>query len=259
MANFLAEISFSQPMAEKRIQHAQKIFGKKTVNSIIATALFLLGGKRQDIGKFFSWPIGTLFSLLNRFHQRGVMAFLDQRSRIREVVPPVEIQPPENDIQLIWNDQQPPIRISLPKNELRLETSQPIQLKTMILTLVNAGFMRANQASEILELTERRVHQLLQALQQEDVYALLDKRQGQPHDYKVTEKVKSELIQQFIANILTGRSTASTPIAQQLNQACDCTISDRWVRHYIKALGLHRIEKSLPELIAKLKKNSRRL
>jgi transposase len=259
MINFQSEISFSQQKADKRIHDAQNLFGEKFVNSLIAIALFLLGGKRKDICKFLAWPIGTLFSLLTRFRHKGVMAFIDQRRQTQDAVGPSEIQPPKNYIHIIYNDQKQQILISPQRNELRIDASNQVQLKTIILTFVNAELLTANQASEILGLTERRVHQLLQALQQEDVSALIDKRQGQQQDYKVTEAVKSELIQQVTANIITGRSTASTQIAKQLNEACGCNVSDRWVRHYIKTLGLNLIKKSLPELIDKLKKNSKPL
>lgn len=259
MTNFHSEISFSQQKADKRTHNAQNLFGEKTINAIIAIALFLLGGNRNDIGKFLGWPIGTLFSLLTRFGHNGIMAFIDQRSQIPDTVKPAEIQPPQNYIHLIWGQRQQRILIPPDKNKLMINASNPLQLKTIVLSFVSADLLTVNQASEMLGLTERRVHQLIHALQQEDVSALIDKRQGQQQDYKVTETVKSELIQQFTANIITGRSTASTQIVKQLNEACDCNVSARWVRHYIKILGLNRIEKSLPELIDKLKKNSKPL
>jgi hypothetical protein len=206
------------------------------------------------------WPIGSLFSLLTRFAHNGVTALIDQRRRpIQEAVQPAEIPPPQNYLDLIWGQRQQRILISPAKNELTINTSNPLQLKTIVLTFVGADLLTVNQAREMLGLSERRVHQLLQALQQADIPALIDKRQGQQQDYKFTAAVKAELIQQFTANIMAGRSTAGRQIATQLNAAGACQVSDRWVRHYIKTLGLNRIEKSLPELIAKLTKNSRRL
>ncbi len=79
MSNFQSEISFSEKLAEKRILKANELFGVKTVNRIIAIALFLLGGNREHISKFLNIPIGTLFSLLTRFHNNGVNAFVHQR------------------------------------------------------------------------------------------------------------------------------------------------------------------------------------
>ncbi len=259
MTKFQSEISFSQQKADKRIHNAQNLFGEKTVNAIIAIALFLLGGNRNDIAKFLGWPIGSLFSLLTRFTHNGVTAFIDKRSQIKEPMKPAEFQPPQNYIDLIWDQWQQRILISRDKNELTINTSNSLQFKTIVLTFVSADLLTVNQASEMLGLTERRVHQLIEALQREDISALIDKRQGQQQDYKVTAAVKSELIQQFTANVIVGRSTSGIQIAKQLNEACGCNVSDRWVRHYIKTLGLNLIEKSLPELIDKFKKNFNRL
>jgi hypothetical protein len=262
MRNFQSEISFSEHLAEKRIHKAQVLFGEKTINFILAIALFLLGGNRKDISAFLGWPIGTLFSLLTRFNDTGVKAFIDQRmSQIQETAKTVqikpELQPPQNYLTIIWGEREQRILIAPEKNKLALNASNPLQLKTIILTFLNSGLLTANQASEILGLTERRVYQLNQMLQQEDVSSFIDKRQGQQQAYKFTEEIKAGLIQQYTANIITGRSTASTQITKQLNEAYDCTVSDRWVRHYITTLGLNRIKKTLPKVIHQLKKNSK--
>ena len=81
MSNYQSEIAFSEKLAEKRILKANELFGVKTVNRIIGIALFLLGGNREHISKFLKMPIGTLFSLLTRFHNSGVNAFVHQRKK----------------------------------------------------------------------------------------------------------------------------------------------------------------------------------
>jgi hypothetical protein len=248
-------------LANKRMHKAQNLFGTKTIDAILAIALFLLGGNRKDISSFLDWPIGSLFSLVTRFSHTGVNAFIDQRlSQIQDSAKSVQIQtetpPPQNYINLIWGEQEQRILITSGKNELTINGSNPLQFKTVILTFVNAGLLTANQASEILGLTERRVHQLNQMLQQEDVSSLIDKRKGQQQEYKFTEEIKAELIQQYTANIITGRSTASTQLTKQLNEAFHCDVTDRSVRHYITTLGLNRIKKTLPKVIHDFKKNS---
>lgn len=263
MTNFQSGISFSKNLADKRTRNAKNFFGAKTIDAILAIALFLLGGNRNNISTFLGWPMGTLFSLLTRFKHTGVKAVSDQRKSLiqdtikKSVQIQTELQPSQNYISLIWEEREQRILLTPEKNELTINSSNPLQFKIIILTFVNSGLLTANQAGEILGLTERRVYQLNQTLQQEDVSALIDKRQGQQYNYKVTENIKAELIQQYAANIITGGSTTSQQITKQLNAACDCNISDRWVRNYITTLGLNRIKQTLPKVINQLKKNSK--
>ena len=121
---------------------------------------------------------------------------------------------------------------------------------------MNSGFLTVKETSAILGLTERHVRELNKMLQKNDIMSLIDKRQGQQKDYIFTEDIKAELIQQYSANIISGRSTSSREISKQLNEACNCNISDRSVRHYILKLGLNKIKNTLPNLLDELKKNS---
>ena len=87
---------------------------------------------------------------------------------------------------------------------------------------------------------------------------LVDKRQGLKQDYLFTPEVKSELIQQFALNAVSGRPTSSRAIAEDLEKRCSIELSPRSVRLHLGKLGLSRIADSLPELIALGKKTSSR-
>jgi PIN domain nuclease of toxin-antitoxin system len=93
-------------------------------------------------------------------------------------------------------------------------------------------------------------------LNDEDIPALLDKRQGQKHDYQVTPEVKAEIIQQYVARIVTGRSASSDGITEVVNEQTQKELSPRTVRWHIQKLGLQSIKKTLPKLLDALKKNS---
>jgi len=81
MIYFQAQISFSENISQKRIQRAKKLFGEKLVIRIICLALFLLGGKRNDISQFLGIPKGSLFSFLTNFFNKGIQSFIDKRNR----------------------------------------------------------------------------------------------------------------------------------------------------------------------------------
>jgi hypothetical protein len=85
---------------------------------------------------------------------------------------------------------------------------------------------------------------------------VLDRRQGQQQDFVVTPSVKAELIQQFAVDILTSGRSSSTAISEQLKARCNIAIPDRTVRHHLARMGLGRIKRSLPQLVAAVKKTS---
>lgn len=263
MSNFQPEISLSKKLSEKRIQEAKKLFGVKTVNRIIGVALFLLGGKREHISKFLGMPVGTFFSLLTRFHKKGVHAFIHQREKQTQKSEKAvlnngkEIEQTQTCLEIVFGEQRISFNIPVGKNKLIINSSNPLQFKTVILTFMSSGFLTAKQASELLGLSERHVRELGKKLQTDDITSLIDKRQGQQKDYVFTEDIKAELIQQYAANIVTGRSTSSSKISRQVNEACNCSVSERAVRQHILKLGLNKIKTSLPTLLEELKKNSK--
>jgi len=264
MSNFQSGIAFSEKLAEKRILKANALFGVKTVNRIIGIALFLLGGNREHISKFLKIPIGTLFSLLTRFHNSGVNAFVHQRKKLNQdydktVLIKPEINNTQPSLDIVFGEQKESIHIPFEKNKLIINASNQLQFKTIILSFMNSGFLTVKQASEILGFSERHVSGLNKKLQTDDITSLIDKRMGQQQDYVFAEDIKAELIQQFSANIMTGRSTSSREITKQVNQARNCNISDRAVRQYISKLGLTKIKNTLPNLLDELKKNSNTL
>jgi len=269
MINFQAQVSFSENISQKRIEKAKKIFGNKLVIRIICLALFLLGGKRDDICQFLDIPKGTLFSFLTNFFNKGLQAFTDNRNR-KKIFNNEKCLSPTNNTSSSAEDTNHPtmtiifgsqkINFNIPPigNEIIIEPSNNIQFKTILLSFMSSGFFSTKQASSTFGLTERRVRELSRMLKRSDVYSLIDKRQGQQKDYVVDEKIKSELIQQYVYNIVSGRSTSSKIITNQINKACVSKVSDRTIRHHISKLGLKSIRYSLPNLLDQQKKTSKK-
>lgn len=255
MINLQDEIKFSENHSQKRISNAIELIGEKKIKHLLGTALFLLGGKREDISNALEIPKGTFFSLLTRFHKIGINAFTDQRVN----QPNEEIK--ENNqgtksFEIIFGEQKKIINIQNENNKIIINSSNPLQLKVIILSFINSG-LTVKEAASILNLSERHIRNLENKLQNEDITGLLDKRQGQQKDYVFTEEIKTELIQQYNLNIVTGRSTTSCDIAKQVNEIFNTKISERTFREHIVKLGLNKIKYSLPKLLEESKKNSK--
>lgn len=251
MTIYPSDMSFSSTHANKRREAAQKNMGEGTVQRLIAFGLFLLGAKREDIARYMEIPLGTLLSFLTRMDIHGPAALQDRRStkaRSKE-----ETQP--RCSVKIYEDQLH-ISIGAPGCKLTVPVRNPLQCKSVLLTFLDNGLLATKEVAKAVGLSPRRVRGLSTAMGEKDILALLDQRKGQKTDYRFTPEVKSELFQQFAANAITGKSTSSRAIAENLQQRCSMDLPDRSIRLHLRKLGLPRIAQTLPALIQTLKKNS---
>ena len=62
------------------------------------------------------------------------------------------------------------------------------------------------------------------------------------------------IIQQLAARAVTGHSTSSAVLAEQVNERTQAGLSARTVRWHIRNLGLTNIRNTLPQLVESLKK-----
>jgi hypothetical protein len=256
-SSFQGCIQFSENLSRKRIDKLSKFFDIKILNKIIGLVLFLLGGNRIQISNFIGIPVGTFFSFLRRLSTEGISALFDKRSKnIPAIVQPVVFQE-KPTIHITYGEKEIPIRYDASMSTIRIEPSNAIQFKVLILSLVQSGMLKSQQASELLQISQRHVLQLCKNLSHSDVAALIDKRGGHKKDYAFTSTVKAQLIQQYITNVVTGGSTTSSDIAQQVNKECNTRLSARTFRHHIIKMGLDKIKHSLPSILEDFKKNSK--
>ena len=121
--------------------------------------------------------------------------------------------------------------------------------------MLNSGILKNSEIAELLDISKAQVSNLSKGLIENDVLSLIDKRKGQQKDYVINKDVKSEMIQQYVANLVTGKSTSSNNITKQVNEVCKTDISDRTIRQHISKIGLNKVKRTLPELLKELKKN----
>ena len=246
------DISFSDNLSQQRISRAQKILGAKTVNRIICFALYLLGVDRETIARFRKTPAGTVKSIIRAVLHGGLPAFEDRRKGKTGFLPLPEPKAPKTTI-FIEKDN---IIVDLgDSREIRIPCQNSKQVKAILLTLFNSGLIKSGAVADALDITTAHVLNLARGLNTEGISTLIDKRQGQQQEYRFPPEVKSEVIQQFVVDIVVEGHTSGKIISKGLEDRCNLNLSERTIRHHVKELGLSRIKKTLPPLLEAVKKN----
>jgi hypothetical protein len=244
-------LHFKDTLSQQRIKNACDIFGENVVKRVISFSLYLLGVNRSAIGIAMNLPVDSVKSIIKAIHHDGISAFEDRRRKLSTFLPQRPIRPGcinvRREGEQIFVDFGDNLILQLPHNNT-------IQIRTVLLSLLNSGLLSVKSISEVLMLTEVHTRNLAEKLKSSDAIGLADQRIGQRKEYRFDGEVKSELIQQYAAHAITGESTASIALTKGLNSRLNWKLADRTVRHHIQKLGLHRIAHSLPLLIQALKK-----
>ncbi len=117
---------------------------------------------------------------------------------------------------------------------LSIPITHPLQARTLMLSLLNAQLLPAQQCAAAL-LSPAHCRALARELAARDVAeALFDKRVGQQGDYRVGPEQKAQSIQQWTARTVTGQSTSSEVLAREVNALTDACLSARTVRWHLQ-------------------------
>lgn len=252
-------INFSQVKSEKRINKAAGLLGAKVVARIIGFALFLLGAAHKDINRLLNTPYETFNSFTKRIWKDGIVALEDRRFSYdpEPMIPEPIIDMPTAKIQ---GDE---VIIHLPtpspyetRGDIRIPTENKVMVKAVLFTLLQNQMLNSQTVADILGYTQSHTLYLKRQIISGSTEALLDGRQGQKQCHIFKPEVKAELIQQYCANAIVGKSTSSGALASSLKERCDLDLSARTIRYYLQKLGLKNIAKTLPDIIEQLKKNS---
>ena len=244
------QLPYDPVLQRERIQRVTPIFGKRVIERLLCFALYLFGVKRSLIASILAISPGSIRTTIRRFENRGLPAFVDGRNH-RSQFRGVEIKPKKTSTFIVSR-----IVFTKEDNIIKVSTENSLQIKTILLTLLNNGLLDNQTVAQIIGISSQQVYNLSRSLQSNDTIALIDKRQGQKVDYKVTPEVKSELIQQFVADIMTRGQTSGRAISEEVKKRCNLSISERTVRHHVVSMGLARISKTLPKLVPSVKKNA---
>ncbi len=245
-------LTFSQKLSEQRIAQAEMLMGDKMIRKLLGYALFLLGATRSAIASFLNMPAGSVRSLILAVNKQGLPGMEDQRSKISSFRPQASLH-----IKAKLEQHETGIRVNFGICDflIDIQDSNILQKKVILLTFLQNGLLERKEVAKALNLSEDRTGKLATALNNKDVEAVVDQRQGHQKDYLFPPEVKAELIQQFVLDIITHGKTSGELLAQHLNERCNLVLSSRSILHHVSAMGLTRIKKSLPEYLEELKKN----
>jgi transposase len=248
-------LPFSPQLSESRLRQARESLGATLIQRILCFALYLLGLNRSSIGRALGIPADTAKSIIKAVMRDGLGALEDRRQKPSTLLPKKELtQPPP--IALREDDDHLVVDFGFRDRALKLYRRDPLQMKTVLLAMFNSGLLSTRQVAEAMGLTPSHTAALARRLQEQGAMSLVDQRQGQKEDFVVTSSVKAELIQQFAVDVMTSGRTSSAAISEKLKERCGIVVPDRTVRHHLSRLGLGSIKRSLPQLVAAVKKTS---
>ena len=249
-------LTFSPQLCESRMDQAWESFGPGVIQRIVCFTLFLLGVNRSTIGRTLGIPPDTAKSIIKAVKRDGLRAFEDRRMKSSTLLPEQAYREPP-PVALRKDDDHLVVDFGIRDRAIKLCRQDPLQMKTVLLSMFNSGLLSTRQVAEAIELTPSHTAALARRLQEKGALSLVDQRQGQKEDYAVSPSVKAELIQQFALDVITTGRTSSTAISEKLKERCSIVIADRTVRHHLSRMGLGSIKRSLPQLVAAVKKNAK--
>ncbi len=253
MLNYQVMPDLNQAASRKRVERAVRVLGAAVVTRIVALGLYLLGANRKGLAALLGMPLDTAKALVQRVMADGLPALEDRRCQLSTWLP----APPQPRAlavsELMVKDNTVVVGLDGSRT-IEIPRQNRIQCRTLLLSLLNSKVLTIDQVAEGTELSAERVRKLARKLIEEDVPGVIDQRRGQQHDYRVTEEVKAELIQQFVANVETNTPTSSAHLSEDLKQRCQIEVASRTIRVHLGKMGLNRLRRSLPELLAALKK-----
>jgi hypothetical protein len=247
-------LSFSPQLTQDRIEHAQQLLGVNVVQRYLCFALYLLGVNRSAIGQALDIPPETAKSIIKAMTNGGLCALEDRRRSVSTFLPQSPPQP--TPITLREADEHIIVDFGVQGRQMVIPRQNVLQIRVVLLSLLNSGILSNHQVAEVIGLTPTYTATLAHRMEHEDISALIDKRQGQKSDYRVTPEVKAELVQQFVMDAVAHQKVSSEEISAELKDRCQMTVPARTVRHHLARIGLPALKHTLPELLDAAKKNS---
>jgi hypothetical protein len=249
---------FSPSHSHKRIKKALLVLPELVLKKMLFFSLYLLGARTGAIASLVGMPEESGKTVIKRISKGGLPALGDRRQSVKSYeyqLPHPVIQ--SQQVSVITEGDSCLITFFDSERQIKILRKHRVHLRSVILTLLQAGLISAQMASSALGITAAHCRDLSDKLLNEDVAeVLLDKRKGQPNDLLVDPQVKAELVRQFAARSIAGYSVSGKALAEAVNDNLQTAISDRAVRWHMKKLGLMEIKKSLPKLVKSFKKTS---
>ncbi len=252
------DMVFSPSHSNNRIEKILQVLPELVLKKMLFFSLYLLGAKTSTIASVVGMPEESGKTVVKRILKGGLPALGDRRTSTKayeqQLLHPAV---PCQQVSVIAEGDSCLITFFDSDQQVKILRKNRIHLRSVILTLLQAGLISAQTASSELGLTAAHCLDISEKLLNEDVpEVLLDKRKGQTNDLLVDPQMKAELVRQFAARSIAGYSVSGKALAEAVNDNLETAISDRAVRWHMKKLGLMEMKKSLPKLVKSLKKTS---
>ncbi len=238
---------FDPKLSEERLKKAAFIFGEKVLINLFCLCLYLLGVKRSSIGECLSLSVNTVRAKMRTFLTDGITSLSDRRKGKNKHHSELEYKAKNDRKKIILKQKQETITIKIGEMAISIPARNKLQVRTIIITLVENKIITKTKAAEILNFSSAHVGYLCKVLKDKDVHCFVDQRKGTQQDRKFTPTVKSELIKIFAVNNLIGKKTSGKEIGEELETIFKSTFSERSVRYHMQKLGLNNIKSSLQE------------
>lgn len=246
MINYQDNPQFSLHRSQQRLEKAKGILGEAVVSKILAFALYLLGANVQALAGFLKMPLDTVKSLIDRVSTEGLPALEDRRQKTSTFVGQPR-RTKENPTLTVEAE-----HLALHFNgewKMQVPRRNKLQCRTVLLTMLDANLLAREEVAKALQLSTERTRKLKTALFKNDVHALIDQRRGQQKDYRMMSEVQAELIQQYVLNLNSEKSTSSLRLSNDLRQRCELDLVPRTIRFHVVKMGLKQLKTSLPSLL----------
>ena len=243
---------FSSRLAENRMDQARKVFAPRVLQRFLCYSLYLFGVNRKTIGQVLDIPPETAKSTIKTITRHGLAALEDRRQQSSILRP--KVQPKAQSVTLKEEGSKIIVDLGTSDRVLQLNREDPLQVKTILLTMLNNELLKIRQVAEVLQITPTYTALLARRLNEQGALSLLDQRKGQKQDFRVPRQLKAEVVQQFALDVITSGKTSGKAISAELKDRCDILIPARTVRHHLAKMGLGKIKKSLPQLVSAVKK-----
>jgi hypothetical protein len=245
-------LASSARLAEDRMGQAKRVFEPHVLQRFLCYSMYLFGVNRKAIGQTLGIPSETAKSTIKTINRHGLKALVDRRRKSSILRP--QIQPESKPVTVREEGSKIIVDLGISGRVLHLNREDPLQLKTILLTMSNDGLLKKRQVADVLKITPTYAAILARRLDEQGALSLLDQRQGQKKDFRVPREVKAEVVQQFALDVITSGKTSGRAISSELKERCDISIPDRTVRHHMARMGLGKIKKTLPQLVSAVKK-----
>jgi hypothetical protein len=231
----------SNRLAEKRIHRAVTTLGDDVVDRLMIFALHLLGGQAESIAAAVDKPVDSVNGMIQRVYKEGLPALEDRRQRASTFRPVVASAALPEPVRLSVAPDL--VSVAVGRRQLLLPRSDPLLCRSVLLCLLEGGWVGLTQTAAALELSAERVRKLRTQLQQRGASSLVDQRTGQAQEYRMAPATKAELIWQYVVNLEGGRAVSAARLKQDLEQRGESCPSAQTIRLHVKKLGLDHLRK----------------